>query len=221
MNPILSNSLAAAVLTALYVGVAHVYFPDFVPSALEIVGVATGMACVFLAREQVAFTWIYGAISATAMGVFFFQIDLIGQGFLHLSYYLPVQFLGLYYWLYGGDEEKGVEIGVLSDGQRVLGLVVIVGLTLIGTYALHSLFPSGQYPMWDMSIVAASIVAQYLLACKKLEAWVLWLVPVNISAIGIYVATEAFIFAFLYVVFLVNAALAFVQWNRDYRAVPA
>jgi nicotinamide riboside transporter PnuC len=67
---------------------------------------------------------------------------------------------------------------------------------------------------WDTSIVAASITAQLLMTAKKLECWLWWQVPVNLSAIALYAATDAWAFAFLYIVYLLNATSGFLLWRR-------
>ena len=61
------------------------------------------------------------------------------------------------------------------------------------------------YTYWDASIVGASVVAMVLLSKKKVESWWLWIAPVNISAIGLYTLTCAYMFAALYMLFLLMA----------------
>lgn len=56
-----------------------------------------------------------------------------------------------------------------------------------------------------------------LLSRKKVESWWLWIGPVNISAIGLYLATEAYMFAALYGLFLVMACVGLVRWRRAAR----
>ena len=70
------------------------------------------------------------------------------------------------------------------------------------------------YTYWDASIVAASVMAMVLLSLKKVESWWLWILPVNVSAIGLYLSTEAYMFAALYVLFLVMAFVGLAKWVR-------
>jgi nicotinamide mononucleotide transporter len=73
------------------------------------------------------------------------------------------------------------------------------------------------YTYWDASIVAASVVAMLLLSRKKVESWWLWILPVNVSAIGLYLATGAYMFAALYGLFLVMAFVGLARWIRAAR----
>jgi len=62
--------------------------------------------------------------------------------------------------------------------------------------------------------VAASVAAMVLMAKKKVESWWPWIVPVDVSAIGLYAATGAWMFSALYVVFPVVASVGLVRWMR-------
>lgn len=89
-------------ITLLYVAAVERWSPDLSPTGLEIFGTATSLACVWLTRTQNIWSVIYGLLSVVAMGIFFFDIDLVGQGWLHLGYYIPIQFVGWWAWLRGG-----------------------------------------------------------------------------------------------------------------------
>lgn len=72
-------------------------------------------------------------------------------------------------------------------------------------------------PIGIVSVVAASVIAHLLLMAKKVESWWLWIGPVNVSAIGLHLVTGAYMFAALYVVFLVNAFVGHAQWQTARR----
>ena len=53
-----------------------------------------------------------------------------------------------------------------------------------------------------------------LMSKKKVESWWLWIAPVNVSAIGLYLSTGATMFAALYGLFLAMACVGLVRWVR-------
>jgi len=59
-----------------------------------------------------------------------------------------------------------------------------------------------------------SIVAQYLLAHKKIESWVLWIV-VDILCVGIYFVKDLHTTMVLYAVFLVLAVMGLKKWTQS------
>jgi nicotinamide mononucleotide transporter len=96
-----------------------------------------------------------------------------------------------------------------------LSVVAALGsFTWLFGWLLESGWETALYTYWDASIVAASVVAMVLLSKKNVESWWLWIGPVNVSAIGLYLATGASMFAALYMLFLVIAFVGLARWNR-------
>ena len=62
-----------------------------------------------------------------------------------------------------------------------------------------------------------SITAQMLLAWRKLENWLLWIVT-DMVAIGLYLSKGLKPTAALYAVFLVLSVVGFIDWWRKLRA---
>ena len=94
----------------------------------------------------------------------------------------------------------------------MLGAGVLVTVTL--GWVLDAGWEDALYTYWDASIVAASVVAMVLLSRKKVESWWLWILPVNVSAIGLYLSTGAYMFAALYILFLFMAFVGLAKWMR-------
>jgi nicotinamide mononucleotide transporter len=62
-----------------------------------------------------------------------------------------------------------------------------------------------------------SITAQLLLAWRKLENWLLWILT-DIVAIGLYLSKGLHPTAALYAIFLILSAIGLVDWGRKLRA---
>ena len=67
------------------------------------------------------------------------------------------------------------------------------------------------YP--DAATTAFSLVAQWLLARKRLESWAFW-IGVDVLAIGVYAAKGLYITCGLYAVFLGLAVAGLATWRR-------
>lgn len=211
----------ASAATLVYVIAIRRWAPDLSPTRLEIFGTATSLMSVWLTRSQNIWAIITGITSVVTMGAFFFQIDLVGQGWLHLGYYIPVQFVGWWVWLRGGDHRSDLPVGWLQARHRLALLLGLGAITLAAATAFRAHHGESPYLLWDASIVAASIAAQLLLTAKRIESWWLWLVPVDVSAIALYLRTGAHMFAALYTLYLVLASLGLRDWVRSWRAQEA
>ena len=212
------GSLAACTL---YWLAARTWAPEVVPGAVEFAGTATSLWSVWITQRRNVLAMPVGIVSVVLLGWFFRDIGLVGQTWLQWGYYLPVQFWAWWQWTRGGEGRSELVVTRLTGRERL----VVLGAGVVATLALGAVLDAGWeaavHAWWDASIVAASVIAMILLARKKVESWWLWIGPVNVSAIGLYVVTGAYMFAALYALFLAMACVGLVRWRRAARASAA
>jgi nicotinamide mononucleotide transporter len=210
----LAGSVAAC---AAYWAAARALAPDTTPGWLEAAGTATSLWAVWITQRRNVLAMPVGIVSVLLMGAVFWRIGLVGQALLHWGYYLVVQLWGWHRWTRGGEDGGELVVTRLRGGQRL----AVAALLLAGTALVERVLTAGWdqqvFALWDASVVAASVLAQLLLSTKKVESWWLWAIPVDVSAIGLYLRTGATMFAALYVLFLVMAVVGLVRWDRAAR----
>lgn len=192
----------------------RMFAPSATPGPVEFFGTVTSLWSVWITQRRNVLAMPVGIISVVLMGLFFFQIGLPGQGWLHWGYYLPVQFWAWRQWTRGGDGGTELKVTRLTGWQRTGVLAAMAAATVTFGWVLDAGYETAVYTYWDASIVAASVVAMVLLSTKKVESWWLWIGPVNISAIALYSLSGAYMFAALYVLFLVMAGFGLARWRR-------
>ncbi len=69
-----------------------------------------------------------------------------------------------------------------------------------------------EYMYVDAFILVTSLCAQYLLAIKKLENWILWIL-VDSVAIVLYAVKKLYITSGLYFVYLLLCIVGYLQWR--------
>ena len=89
----------------------------------------------------------------------------------------------------------------------------IVVAALVWGMSMHR-WTDASYPWWDAGIAAASVAAQLLMARRKLENWALW-IAVDVASVPLYLAKGLFLFAALYLVYLLLAVIGLVAWWRN------
>ena len=62
-----------------------------------------------------------------------------------------------------------------------------------------------------------SLIAQWLMAKKKLESWLIW-ITVDVLCVGVYLVKGLYPTTILYGVFLILASMGFWAWNKDRRS---
>lgn len=190
------------------------FAPEVTPGWIEFGGTTTSLWSVWITQRRNVLALPIGIVSVVLMGWFFREIGLVGQTWLHWGYYIPIQFWAWANWTRGGAGHTELVVTRL----RWAGRAGVVAAGVVATVALGRLLDAGWgealYTYWDASIVGASVMAQLLLSGKKVESWWLWIVPVDVSAIGLYLLAGATMFAALYALFLVMAVVGLVRWRR-------
>jgi nicotinamide mononucleotide transporter len=194
------------------------FAPDITPGWVEFTGTATSLWSVWITQRRNVLALPTGLVSVVLMGWFFRDIGLMGQTWLHWGYYIPVQVWAWAHWTRGGEGRTELVVTRLRWSGRAA--VVAAGATaaLVLGRLLDAGWDDALHTYWDASIVGASVMAQLLLSMKKVESWWLWIGPVNVSAILLYLRTGANMFAALYCLFLVMAVVGLLRWRAAARA---
>lgn len=180
---------------------------------IEWIAVVFGFVCVVLTVRQSIWCWPTGLIQVALFIYVFYEAKLYSDVILHVVYVF-LQFYGWYHWLYGGDRFQ--DLPVTSLGRRfALWVPAVLVCSLIWGFGMH-VFTDAAVPYADAFTTVASLAAQYLLARKKLESWLLW-ISVDVVAIGIYWYKDLHPTALLYGVFLILASTGFAAWQESMR----
>ena len=207
-----TTGVAALLITVAYVAFARSL--DTSTSWLEGASLWASLACVWLARTENIWNMPYGLVSVILLGWYLLDVKLVGQGWLQYVYYVPIQMVGWWAWARGGVGRTELPISRLTARGWVVVSAATLTLWAACWVLFRVLYDDSEYLPWDTSIVAASVVAQSLMTWKKRENWWFWTLPVNVSAIGLFIATRSWALVFLYLVFLANSVWGWFDWNR-------
>ena len=187
---------------------------------VELAGTIASAICVYLAVKQNIWTWFWGAIGVACFGPMFWHYQLYSDAWLNLAFFLPVQFLGWYWWMKKGpthNDDLPVESLKLPYFLSIIfGILVAAGVT--GLYMATQ--TDASFPYIDALTTWMSIAAQILMIKKILESWYLW-VAMDIIAIGVYFAKGLVVVSGLYVLFLVLATMGGIAWYKSWKGTNA
>lgn len=183
--------------------------------AIEWTAALAGLICVWLTIRQNVWCWPIGLVQVVLFVFVFYQARLYSDVVLHVIY-IFLQFYGWYYWLYGGRERDELPVTRSSLPQAVAWCATVVGGTGLWGLAMAT-WTDAASPFVDAFIAVASLVAQWLLARKKLESWYFWIV-VDVVGIGLFYQRELYPTAGLYAVFLGLATYGCLQWRKSMRS---
>ncbi len=198
---------AFSYLLALGLGWVHEVNP------LEAFAVFTSYGSTYLCVVQRRFNYVFGAISTAAYCILFFQYGLLGSAGLNgfLAFWL------VYGWIRWRNDADTRPVQHVTLKAAPIYLAVAAGGYGIALWIVTIL--GGHLALFDVAIVAGTILAQTLLDNKKIETWYIWAI-VNVLAIYVYFSTGLYAVGIQYVLFLANTVWAFVEWRNSMKAKP-
>ncbi|MDR1887603.1 MAG: nicotinamide riboside transporter PnuC [Prevotellaceae bacterium] len=197
--------------------------------SLEIIASILTFLCILFAVKEKIWTFPIGMIG-TAMYFFVFFMQRVYSSMTLQIMFFAFNAYGLYKWTHPGKKDSAksdntLAVTLLTSKSRVLTIVIIAVLTMALGYVmsnlnnwLPALFPEeAKYVYIDTSILAASLVAQYLMAIKKLENWAIWF-AVDIVSAPFYFITVGWATGILYLVFIFTAVMGWIEWKKSYKS---
>ncbi|MEZ5895052.1 MAG: nicotinamide riboside transporter PnuC [Parvularculaceae bacterium] len=183
--------------------------------AIEIAAVCLGLANIALLARRNIWNYPFGIAMVTIYAGIFFREKLYSDAGLQV-FFLIVQAYGWWYWSRARDDDGLVIVERLQKGPAsVYAAAAVISAGALGY--LMKTFTDAAFPFWDASIAVLSVVAQIMLARRRLENWLVW-IAVDVLAIGLYLEKGLQPTAALYAIFLVMCVVGFANWRNAWRA---
>jgi nicotinamide mononucleotide transporter len=186
-------------------------------SWLEIASVAFALAYLVLAIRQNILCWAAALISTLLSLALFFDARLYPETALQV-FYAVMAVYGWYQWRPGEGAAAELPVSVWPMSYHALA----IGGTFVVALALGSVLSrtNAAFPYLDSFTSVAAVITTYMVAKKVLENWVYWLVIDGLT-LYIYWQRALYLYAALFVIYLVLVVIGFYRWHRDWRAQPA
>jgi nicotinamide mononucleotide transporter len=190
-----------------------VFSPD---RLLELLGMVSGLACVWLLIRQNVLTFPVGAAYALISVAVMLRNGLYADVLLNV-YYVVINIYGWWYWNVR-EEEQGSALAVTRIPRRTLLLLLPVALfAFLLLYFVISYFSGAQLVPLNSLTTVLSFVAMWMSARKYLENWALWLL-INLLSVVMYFLQGIWPYVLLYAVYLVMAVQGHRAWSRSMQA---
>ncbi|RDV15148.1 nicotinamide riboside transporter PnuC [Pontibacter diazotrophicus] len=181
-------------------------------NVVELIGVVTGIVCVWLAAKQNIWTWPIGLISVGMYVFVFYDARLYADMGLN-AFYFVTSLYGWYMWLYGGKNDSERKVERVSKKEMTVLLALGLVFTLSLGYFLDN-YTDADLSYTDSATTAVSLIGYWMMAKKQLENWIVWLV-VDVVYVGVYTYKDLYLTSFLYFVFLLLSIKGYIDWKKD------
>lgn len=177
----------------------------------EVLGFATGAACVLLAARRNILTFPIGIANNLVFSWLFFGAALYADAALQVVY-IALGAMGWISWHRG----RAVDDRAATEHAPLRAIPWLLGAAVVGTVAITVLlanFTDSTTEVADAGTTTVSLVAQYMLNRRWIESWFVW-IAVDVAYIGLYAVKGLWITAALYVLFIVMCVIGYRTWRR-------
>ncbi len=181
----------------------------------ELIAAGLGFIAIFLQIKQNVWYWLVSIIMVSMYIYIYIDAKLYADMSLQV-YYLVISFYGWYLWLFGiNKNHKHSELPVSTTSIKLRRLLtgVSIGLFFLISWILVS-FTNSDLPYWDAFTTALSFVATWMLARKKIENWLIWIVVDAVSTV-IYIYKGLYPTVVLFLFLTVLAFVGYRSWEKD------
>lgn len=181
---------------------------------LELIAVFFGFLSVWYAKKENILVFPTGIISTGIFVYILWLFGLLGDMLIN-AYYFIMSIVGWYYWTRKVDKNHFIPITTCSAKEQNWGTLLFVG-TLIFVGFVYLVFD--KFNSWtayvDTITTAIFFVGMWLMAKKKLENWIFWIIG-DIISVPLYLYKGLVFSSLQYFLFTIIAIYGYMEWKKN------
>jgi nicotinamide mononucleotide transporter len=180
---------------------------------LEFVAVVFGIASVLYSRKENILVYPTGIINTVLYTWFCFDWwGLYAEGSLNF-YYTVMSIYGWVLWAKKKQDGTGHKLEITASSKKEwLTAILFFSVCYVVLYIVLKKFTNSTVAFADAFASASAYTGMWLMAKKKIENWIWWIIT-NLASIPLYFIKDAVFTSFQYVVFLILAVLGYISWR--------
>ena len=180
--------------------------------SLEIIAVVFGILSVWFSKKNNILVYPTGMISTSIFTYLLFKWSLLGDMMIN-AYYFMMSIYGWYIWTRKVNNIV-TPISKVSSLEKITSLIIFF-FSLSFVYGIYNYFDKwGSYTSYiDNFTTAIFFVAMWLMANRKIESWIFWIIG-NIISIPLYFYKGLTFTSIQYIIFTVIAISGYYTWKK-------
>ena len=182
---------------------------------LEFLAFWFGIISVVFAKKQNILVYPTGIICTIITMYLMYKVSLLGHILVNLLYTI-ISFFGWWNWSRRENNDLVVKVSKFTYNDLTKSLLIFFFIVFIAYFA-HNFFATnfeGQIKELDILTSGIFVTAMWLMANKKLENWILWIIG-NVITIPLYLSSDKIILSIQYIIFTILAVQAYIEWNKS------
>ncbi|MEP2448945.1 MAG: nicotinamide riboside transporter PnuC [Balneola sp.] len=181
-------------------------------SGLEWVAVICGVASVIYSMRENILVYPTGIISVLIYVYLAFEYKLYADMGVN-GYYFVMSVYGWYYWTNTDGNKDQIPVTINSLRENFYSVGILGGSFGILVFVLIN-FTDSDVPFWDATTTSFAILGMWLMARKKLENWIAWIIT-DLISIPLYFHKGLVLTSFQFLIFTVLATMGYFAWKKS------
>ena len=187
------------------------YSPSFI--YLELFAVIMNITSVVYAKRNNILVYPTGLIGTGIFVYILLNFSLLGDTIIN-AYFFSMSIYGWYFWSRKKDEVFINQVSTINRNE-IKYLFVLAISSLIFIYFVYDYFD--KWNNWtayvDNITTAIFFVAMWLMARRKIESWIFWIIG-DLITVPLYFYKGLTISSIQYIIFLILAVLGYISWKK-------
>ena len=181
---------------------------------LEIIAVIFGFLSVWYSKQNKILVFPTGMISTAIFVYLLFKWGLLGDMMIN-GYYFIMSVYGWYIWTRNVDETHVTPISRTTRKENIYSVFIFIA-AVIFVYIVYQVFD--KWTSWtayvDAITTAVFFVGMWLMAKRKLENWIYWIIG-DIISVPLYLYKGLAFTSFQYFGFTFIAIFGYLAWKKN------
>ena len=181
---------------------------------LEIIAVFFGFLSVWFSKKNKIWVFPTGMISTSIFVYLLFKCDLLGVMMIN-GYYFIMSVYGWYVWTRKIDDTQVTPISKINFKEKKISVAIFFA-TLLFVFVIYKTFD--KWSDWvayvDTITTAIFFVGMWLMAKRKIENWIFWIIG-DIISVPLYLYKGFTFTSFQYLGFTFIAIFGYLAWKKN------
>ena len=180
---------------------------------IESFAVIMNIISVFYAKQNNILVYPTGIIGTGIFVYILLNFSLLGDTIIN-AYFFSMSIYGWYFWSRKKDEVFINQVSTINQNE-IKYLFILAISSLIFIYFVYDYFD--KWNNWtayvDNITTAIFFVAMWLMARRKVESWIFWIIG-DLITVPLYFYKGLTISSIQYIIFLILAVLGYISWKK-------
>jgi nicotinamide mononucleotide transporter len=183
-------------------------------SWVEALAVITGLLSVWYARKENILVFPTGIVSVLIYVYLCFTVKLYAEMGIN-AFYFVMSVYGWVKWSRKADGKPARPITRASVKEWIYSIAGFAVSFVALVYVLKN-YTDSNVPVWDALTTAIFIIGMWLMALKKIENWLAWILG-DLISIPLYASKGLALTSIQFAIFLALAVAGYLEWSSKFK----